>query len=234
MTYTLDFSLVGLATGLTDLHAQLVDTAGVSTGSAISTGFAEIGSGCYLWHCVSFANGFRGGVKFYRAAAPSIVLAFAAINPEEVESVWTQSTRTLTQSAASIVAAVAGTTITLLRGDTATIALTGLGNITARTKLWFTVKRNAAEADSAAIIQVTEAGGLITLNGAAGTAGDGSIAINDATLGNITITLKAAATAQLKATNALISDVQMLTTGGVTTLTEMDVVIDADVTLAVS
>ena len=232
MTYALDYSLNIGMTGLTDLRAQLIDTTGANSGSAISTGFAEIGSGCYLWHYAAFADGFRGGVKFYRAAAPGTVLAFAAINPEEVESVWTQSPRTLTQSAASIAAAVAGTTITLLRGDTISIALTGLGNISARTKLWFTIKRNANEADSAAIVQITEAGGLVYLNGAAGTAGQGSLTVNDATAGNVTIALAAAASAQLKAAVGLLADVQMLTASGVTTLTEMDVTIEADVTLA--
>jgi hypothetical protein len=234
MTYTLDYSLNIGVTGLSDLRAQLVDTAGSNSGSAISTGFAEIGSGCYLWHYAGFADGFRGGVKFYRLAAPSTVLAFAAINPEEAESVWTQSPRTLTQSAASIAAAVAGSAITIHRGDTTSIAITGLGNISARTKLWFTVKRNAAEADSAAIVQVTEAGGLITLNGAAGTTGDGAITIDDATTGNITITLKASSTALLKVSIGLLADVQMLTASGVTTLAEMSVEIAADITLAVS
>lgn len=232
MSYILDFSLSIGTTGLTDLRAQLIDTAGANIGSAISTGFAEIGSGCYLWHYTAFAEGFRGGVKFYRLAAPSTVLAFAAINPEEVESVWAQSPRTLTQSAASIAAAVAGTTITLLRGDTISIALTGLGNISARTKLWFTIKRNANEADSAAIVQITEAGGLVYLNGASGTAGQGSLTVNDATAGNVTIALAAAASAQLKAAVGLLADVQMLTASGVMTLTEMDVTIEADVTLA--
>jgi hypothetical protein len=131
-------------------------------------------------------------------------------------------------------AKVAGTTITLRRGDTATIQLTELGNISARTKLWFTVKRSTAETDSAAIIQVTEAGGLVTLNGAASTTGNGAITIDDAVLGNITISLKPAATMQLNPANGLHADVQMLTVSGVTTLTAMDVVIEADVTLAIA
>lgn len=113
MAYTLDFALdLGPAnTGLADLRAQLVDTAGSNSGSAISTGFAEIGGGKYLWHYASFPDGHRGGVKFYRNAAPSTILAFASLNPEEAENtdvkistrstldaagVWSHGTRTLT------------------------------------------------------------------------------------------------------------------------------------------
>ncbi len=88
MTYTLDISL-SLGTGkagLTDLRAQLVDTTGAAVGSAIATGFTEIGSGCYLWHCTAIPDGHRGGVKFYSAATPGTILAFGAINPEGAEN----------------------------------------------------------------------------------------------------------------------------------------------------
>ena len=89
MSYTLDYSLdFGPAhAGLADLRAQLVNTDGANSGSAISTGFAEIGTGLgyYLWHYVSFADGFRGGVYFYSNAAPTALLGFVAINPEEAE-----------------------------------------------------------------------------------------------------------------------------------------------------
>lgn len=85
MTYTLSFTL-GLGTaGYSDLRAQLFDTAGTNSGSAISSGFAEIGSGWYTWNYASIPNGFRGGVKFYRNSAPSTILACGAINPEDAE-----------------------------------------------------------------------------------------------------------------------------------------------------
>ena len=89
MTYTLDFGLT-LGTGkagLTDLRAQLVDTMGAAVGSAIATGFAEVGSGCYLWHYASIPDAHRGGVAIYSAATPATILAFGAINPEEAERV---------------------------------------------------------------------------------------------------------------------------------------------------
>lgn len=89
MAYTLDIAVIlgSPKTGLSDLRAQLVDTAGSNVGSAVSTGFVEIGtSGSYLWHYASFPDGHRGGVKFYSAAASSTILAFTAINPEEAEN----------------------------------------------------------------------------------------------------------------------------------------------------
>lgn len=88
MSYTQNFSLsLGLGkAGLADLRAQLVDSSGANSGSAITTGFSEIGTGFYLWTYDSFADGFRGGVKFYSNAASSTILAFSAINPEEAEN----------------------------------------------------------------------------------------------------------------------------------------------------
>lgn len=114
MAYTLDTALVlGPAkTGLSDLRAQLVDTSGANVGSAVSTGFVEIGtSGNYLWHYTAFPDAHRGGVKFYSDAAPSTILAFVAINPEEAErvdvAISTRSTVTTAQVNAEVDAALA-------------------------------------------------------------------------------------------------------------------------------
>lgn len=99
MSYTLNFSLAlgASKTGLADLRAQLVDSAGANSGSAISTGFIEIGTGNYLWSYGSFADGFRGGVKFYSNATPATILVFSAINPEEAENIDAKiSTRSTT------------------------------------------------------------------------------------------------------------------------------------------
>lgn len=87
MSYELNIPLtLGLANiGITDMRAQLVDSLGVDSGTAISAGFVEIGSGHYLWNYASFSDGFRGGVKFYKNSAPSALLGFTAINPEEAE-----------------------------------------------------------------------------------------------------------------------------------------------------
>lgn len=88
MSYTLDISLAlgGSKTGLT-LNAQLVDSSLSNVGSAISSGFSEVGNGYYLWHYSSFPDSFRGGVKFYQQGSPSTILSFVSINPQEAENV---------------------------------------------------------------------------------------------------------------------------------------------------
>jgi hypothetical protein len=87
MSYTqnIDIGLGTSKTGLT-LVAQLVTSAGADSGSAITTGFSEIGAGNYLWTYAAFADDFRGGVKFYESGVPGTVLAFTRINPEESEN----------------------------------------------------------------------------------------------------------------------------------------------------
>lgn len=87
MAYTLDISLAlgSSKTGLT-LNAQLVDSVLANTGSAVSSGFSEVGNGYYLWHYESFPDNFRGGVKFYEQGSPSSILTFVSINPQETEN----------------------------------------------------------------------------------------------------------------------------------------------------
>lgn len=85
MAYTLDIS-ISLGSSYTDktLNGQLVTTAGVNTGDPITSGFTHIGNGCYIFHYSSWVNGFRGGLKIFESGQEDI-LAFVAINPEEVE-----------------------------------------------------------------------------------------------------------------------------------------------------
>lgn len=83
MAYTLsiNLALASTDTGLS-LSAQLIDTAGANVGSAVTTGFVEIGVGNYLWTYADFPDGFRGGVKF---SSGGTVKAFTAINPQDGE-----------------------------------------------------------------------------------------------------------------------------------------------------
>lgn len=110
MAYTADFALaLGPSyTGIADLRAQIVDTAGANTGGAISTGFVEVGNGFYNWVYASFPDGHRGGVKFYSNATPATFLAYASINPEELENV---DTKVSTRATAATAAAAIGTRI---------------------------------------------------------------------------------------------------------------------------
>lgn len=85
MSYTLGLAII-LAeddTGLT-LRGQLVDNSGANVGSAFTTGFAEIGSGCYHL-AISIPDGHRGGIVIMDDADAS-VLAHGSINPEQGEN----------------------------------------------------------------------------------------------------------------------------------------------------
>ena len=152
-----------------------------------------------------------------------------------------QAIRDILQSATvNVTAVVDGDVITVVRGDTLVADLDGLGDISNYVKLWFTVKRDRDDADSASILQVlltnptVATDGLQYLNAAAATASQGSIAVDDASAGDITVTVNEAATAQL-AGQACVYDVQVLrSTGAVSTLTEGECDINADVTRATS
>lgn len=143
-------------------------------------------------------------------------------------------TRTLTQNAASVTATLSGDTITVLRGDTLSVSMTGLGDISSRTKLWFTVKEKHSDTDANSIIQIEETAGLVYFNKAAGTSGNGSITVDDENDGDITVALAAADTDDLALVNDLVYDVQMLTATGVTTLTSGTLDVSGDVTRVVS
>jgi len=164
----------------------------------------------------------------------------AALTDVTAAEVWANSSRTLTQAAASVVAAVSGSEITIARGDTLSASLTGLGSLSGYVSIDFTVKLNKDAADSAAIINIRKnqsgsGDGLLVLNGAtAGTAGNGSITIDDEDDGDITIALAAAETDDLTPIKKIYYDVQMITATAVSTLTAGYCTISADVTKAVT
>lgn len=83
MAYTSDFSIsLGSSKAGLTLNAQIVDSAGANVGAAITTGFVEIGGGCYLLSA-SVPDDQQGGIKFYESGVPGTILAFCAINPSE-------------------------------------------------------------------------------------------------------------------------------------------------------
>lgn len=132
------------------------------------------------------------------AAAGSVAkLAQGVAGDLTAESIWAHVPRTLTQTAAELAAVVRGSLLTIMRGDSWSATVTGLGSVAARAKLWFTVKSSLSDLDAASRIQIEETDGLVCINGAAGTALDGAITVDDEDAGDITITLAAAASAQL-------------------------------------
>ncbi len=125
-----------------------------------------------------------------------------------------------------------GETLSALRGDSLTATITGLGDLSTRSKLWFGVKRNPAEdADAASVVLIEESVGLVCLNGAAGTANQGGLEVVDA--GAIEISLSATATSTLRP-GRYSYEVQMLGEGLVSTLTQGVFRVSADVVRAVA
>lgn len=143
----------------------------------------------------------------------------------------------LSDSGVTVISVLDGDDLTIRRGDTVTVNYTELGNLSARAALYFTLKQNLQGADSDARIQVTEAGGLVVLNGSSSglTTSDASLTVTNAMTGAVTLVLKPNLTKQLSVMDGLRWDVQMVASdGAVTTLTEGDAEIVADVTRAVA
>lgn len=147
-------------------------------------------------------------------------------------------TDALDNSAVTFVTAVNGTTITVLRGDTLSGALTDIGALTDYVSIDFTVKQNYSQTDDEAIVRIRKNAsgtddGLLRFNGAAATANLGSIAIDDLASGDITITLAASCTDDLSTGN-YVYDVQMITASAVDTLTYGKLAVSSDVTRAIA
>ena len=131
--------------------------------------------------------------------------------------VWSYITRTLTQTAASILSAIEGDMVSVYQYTTWTIALTGLGDISARSKLYFTVKGNYDDADDedATILQVEETAGLLYIGGA--DAADplmATLTVDNETTGAITVVVDDSVTGLANQHGAY--DVKMITASGTT------------------
>ena len=130
-------------------------------------------------------------------------------------SPWSYTTRTLSQAAASVIAAVEGSTVTMPWATSWDFSITGLGDVTARAKLYITIKRKPKDGDSLSVVQIEETEGLRFINAAAATvAGNGTLTVDDAVAGDVTVTLAVAETAKLKTTDNLLYDFKMITAGG--------------------
>jgi hypothetical protein len=94
--------------------------------------------------------------------------------------------------------AIRSVDLELYRGDTWVQPIARLGDISAATDIWFTAKRDKDNTDAEADILISETVGLEVINQVAATvAGNGSITVTDATVGNITVRLEAVETAKL-------------------------------------
>jgi len=169
--------------------------------------------------------------------ADDAITAALAVVDANVDAIKVK-TDALDNSAVSFVTAVNGTTITVLRGDTLSAALTDIGALTDYVSIDFTVKQNYSQSDDEAIIRIRKNAsgtddGLLRFNGAAATANLGSIVIDDLASGDITITLAASCTDDLSTGN-YVYDVQMITASAVDTLTYGRLTVSSDVTRAIA
>ena len=178
---------------------------------------------------------------FKTSAIDAAAIAPSAITSSEfaqsaADEVWASATRTLTQSATSIAAAVSGSRLSIHRGDSWSAAITGLGDISGRSKFWFTAKEGLDDVDTIAVLMISEGSGLHYFNkSAAASAAQGALTVDNATSGNITITLDEVYTASLNLKRGHFYDIQMLnTSGSVSTLSEGRLDVTLDVTRAVS
>ena len=96
----------------------------------------------------------------------------------------------------AIVEAQNSATLSIRIGDTWTQDIESLGDLTDKT-VSFALKKRASDADTAAIVFIVEGTGLTKLNGAATTAGWGSITILDEVSGDIRLRLESNATSLL-------------------------------------
>jgi hypothetical protein len=218
--------------GLT-LTAALYTSANVAAAGLTTTTLIETDSltGIYLW-TGTVPDGHRGLIKF---SAGGVVKTAISVNPQEVENpdVKTSSLTSL-PAVATVAATVSGTALTLRRGETLAIPLTGLGNLTGRTKLYFTLKGQDKDTDAQAVIQIEETAGLLRLNGAAATAGQGSLTVTDVTGGAATVGLTATAAAALPPGSAYLWDVEVVTGTTVRTPVAGTAQVVSDITRATS
>jgi hypothetical protein len=204
------------------LNAQEVENTDVKTSTRSSHTAADVWtSGTRT--LTSFGTLVADVTTAVWAAGTRTLTSFGTLVTDIAAAVWSYGTRTLTELLTGPLIVAPATIndegeLTLLRGDTAMFAITGLGSLAGRSKLWFTLKDDLGDADTAALAQIEETAGLVYLNGAAGISAQGSLTVTDEDAGNVAIMIAAAATAQLANSFNNHYDIQILA-GTVRTLT---------------
>lgn len=193
-------SIAADAIGASELAADAVAEiqSGLATSAAQTTAQTDLTTltGRLTSARAGYLDNLSAGAVATASALASLVTTVAGIVTSIAAipaSVWAYATRTLTQAAASVVAAVTGSNVTVYRGTRWSIALTGLPTNTGYTAIIFSVKRFDSDTDADAIFQVRTTTGLTAFDGAPTvTAGQAAITVNSATA--ITITAEAATT----------------------------------------
>lgn len=197
--YKADVSALALQASVDDLEGRLTSTragyldnlsAGIPTAAAIATAVWAAGTRTLS----SFGTLVADVATAVWAATTRTLSSFGTL----IADIWAYASRTLTQSGASVAATVSGTTITAVRGDTFSAALTNLGAITGYLNIWFTVKLNDEDTDAESVLQLDGDTGLLVVNGATATAASGSITVNDIPTGDITVKVAASVMATMQ------------------------------------
>ena len=148
---------------------------------------------------------------------------------------WDYPVRTLTMSSSQIYALLQTQDIAIIRGDTISIPIEGLGSILNYKKAWFTIKSMKKDLDSESIIMIEQSEGLLKVNGEdALDSTKGSLVVDNETLGNITISIDAEISMEIESSNYYY-DIQWLDPNDkVYTLQIGKAVVVNDVTKAIS
>lgn len=245
--------------GVTGLTGT-VDIKNVVTGASVETGLTpvEVGDGVYsiirtlaendyTGVMKTAANGWRASLSVkeipridaamtsrladadYTAPDNAGILAAIAAGPA---AFWSYIKRTLTMTPAEIISAMNGPNITVKRGDTFSLEINDLGDLSERTALYMTVKTNKGVGDDDALVQIKEGIGLIRLNGQEATAANAGIVIDEE--GIATLTLKSVTTDALPLVSGAYWDVQVTKGDAVRTAREGSWNVDDDVTRRLS
>ena len=114
------------------------------------------------------------------------------------------TTVSVTVPAAAAIASQVPSLIPITTFNTLRVTLPVMGTITSRTSLIFTLKSSVDVADSAALIQISESGGLLIANGAtASSSALGSLTVSDESAGTVNLFIDETITALLTATNGI-------------------------------
>jgi hypothetical protein len=106
--------------------------------------------------------------------------------------------------AAAAIASQVPSQIGITTYNTLRVTLPLMGDISSRTSLIFTIKKASTDADSAALIQISESGGLLIANGAtASNASYGSLSVTNASTGAVNLYIHQSITALLTSTNGI-------------------------------
>jgi hypothetical protein len=173
------------------------------------TTFDTVAAGTYLLRAI--AGGTLRASWFVEFAGTDGEIVLARLDYEQGGG-WDVTVSVPASTAAD---ALTPNSLTVHRGDTFVRQYTGLGDISDRTKLWVTIKRQKSQTDAQALFQFTEADGLLTFNGAAASsAGLASVVVDDEDEGDITITIDESLTAQLRECLGWHWDVQVRRSNG--------------------